>query len=540
MKKITSAIARRIQYGMAAFAGVIMTLLLNSCGSAPDAEKMLETIPADAFFVVRVDAGKIIDNAGIELKDDKYVLSDDLDKLYDQLPSDGRDAVDAILKGLPALDVKTFMVYMYDKERVIATCGLEHEKEAKLALEKELGKPSSEDGFDVFDNDGVVIAIKDNQVWLSDKLKYITKALDMAKEKNFTANEAASAYLMGEHAIAFTANIASVYDFAISEGGRSAEQQLETFKEYKDSYICMAVDLDGATIKYTCSAIDNTGKAVAPFQATEMINTDFLGYVPGNAIAVAAMGAPTSQVLDQINKTTNYRNQEFAKYIDGINGTIAFAVVPPASIGEMFRTENWGFTLMAHMPSYLSTDIMNMIVAQFNDPYYYTIVAEGDQYHVTSRYRTLFDSYNIYFGTFNDYLIISNRRISGGQSGTSLAKIFEGQRMEAYAALSKDNSLVAPLNLPFGAEAKFIGDSSESSLSLSLTGTSKKFIEAIISLAADQRLQRNIIEAVNSYSRQSYQDDYYNYGDSMIAEVEIVDDDYYYGEPVAPAEEYYY
>lgn len=511
---------------MAALAALAVMLMTGACSSAPSPDEVLETVPDDAVNVTRIDLKKIFDNAGIREEDGKYVLSDDLETLFDQLPSSARDRFEQALAALPGIDAENLFLWVTPKEELAFTVGLKHASEVSDALKKEYGAPVKEDGFEVYEMErDVIIAIRDNQLWVTDKLSHLTRALDRAGEAPYTANIGPSQYLLGERAVT---SVLSIQALAKASGSEIPE----SLRDYRNDFVCMSADLKGPALTAQTTLMNKDGKSTFPGDFFGEINMSALRYVPGNAFAVAALGRPAREVFELLYKEGMRRGDEASRMLEAVDGTSLMALMPPSDVSRIGDMHSLNYVMLTHMDREMTATMCENMCAAMGVPTNGT-----SHYSYTSAYGPIFDTggNTVNWGNYDGYFVVSSLPVSGGQNN-SLTTAFEGKRGVLWAALGADNALAKEFGLPFGLEFRATYDADCLNGMLRLTGSEQNFLEALIHLATDSKWQREVTGALMGMSGSGY----YDGADTEVAEeYEVYDEafepDYYGDEAVEEA-----
>lgn len=508
---------------MAALAALAVMLMTGACSSSPSPDEVLETVPDDAVNVTRIDLKKIFDNAGIREDDGKYVMSDDLETLFGQLPSSARDRFEQALAALPGIDAENLFFWVTPKEELAFTVGLKHASEVSDALKKEYGAPVKEDGFEVYEMErDVIIAIRDNQLWVTDKLSHLTRALNRADEAPYTANIGPSQYLLGERAVT---SVLSIPALAKASGSEIPEP----LRDYRNDFVCMSADLKGPALTAQTTLMNKDGKSTFPGDFFGEIDMSALRYVPGNAAIVAALGRPARELIDMMyNEGGMRRGDKASEMLDAVDGTSLFALIPPSSATRIADHKSWNYVMLTHMDQEHVNSMCGEICST-------TGVAENatSHYSFTHPYRpfSAVGGQTVNWGNYDGYFVASSLPVSGGQNN-SLTTAFEGKRGVLWAALGADNALVKELGLPFGLEFRATYDADCLNGLLRLTGSEQNFLEALIHLAADSKWQREVTGALMGMTGSGYYDDA---ATEVVEEYEVYDEAFepdYYGEEV--------
>ena len=141
---------------------VALAATLGACSDSGN--DLLETIPADATAIVRIDAESLAQSAGCKKDGTKWVPGETLDKVLDELKSTDKESIENMLALLGGLEAEDVFCFFHDGDAYLTATMLDAGRVGE-ALEKELGKPEDTDGFKVYEK-GVMTRGK--QLWIAD------------------------------------------------------------------------------------------------------------------------------------------------------------------------------------------------------------------------------------------------------------------------------------------------------------------------------------------------------------------------------------
>lgn len=503
------SIKRFCQMSVAALA-LMLTMMMGACSSAPSAEEILETIPANSLTVIRFDIKSMLDNAGVKESGGKYDLSDDLDRLFDELPSGVREKAEDLLRVLPAVDAENVFFFFTEKEEFAFTAGLKHAGEVADALKKEFGSPEKDGEFSIYEVDrDVRVILRKNQMWITESDSRLTRALDRAADDNFTSFIGPAQHLLESRTLSVVLNLKSIYKIS----GADFPAQLE---DYKKDFVTIDANLDGPALTVESSMMNADGKNTYPGDMFEEINTSFLRYIPGDATAVFAVGKPTEAFKDLVRSMIN----EASGRLFSIDGTSGFAFMMPNSFNEILEISNWNVIGFTHMPQDMVNELADSMYDQtpnvahqynYTNPWGYSMIGFGGP--------------TVYWGNYDGYLIYSTQPITSNNSN-SFTTALEGKRGAGCVLLPKSCPLMTEFEIPFGATATFALESDGAKGVLKLTGTEDGILESFIRLAADKKWQRRITDKFFGYQEAAYDDYDWDYTDYDEVAVEEVAEDY--------------
>lgn len=504
------SIKRFCQMSVAAVA-LMLTMLMGACSSAPSAEDILETIPANSLTVIRFDIKSMLDNAGVKESGGKYDLSDDLDRLFDELPSGVREKAEDLLRVLPAVDAENVFFFFTEKEEFAFTAGLKHAGEVADALKKEFGSPEKDGEFSIYEVDrDVRVILRKNQMWITESNSRLTRALDRAADDNFTSFIGPAQHLLESRTLSVVLNLKSISKVS----GADFPAQLE---DYKKDFVTIDANLDGPALTVESSMMNADGKNKYPGDMFEEINTSFLRYIPGDATAVFAVGKPTEAFKDLVRSVVHHVDEAVERVLS-VDGTSGFAMVMPETFNEILEQSNWNYIGFTHMPQAMVNELADGMFEQapnvahqynYTNPWGYSMIGFGGP--------------TVYWGNYDGYLMFSSQPITSNNNN-SFTTALEGKCAAGCVLLPKSCPLMTEFEIPFGATATFALESDGAKGVLKLTGTDDGMLESLIRLAADKKWQRRITDKFFGYQERSYDNYDWDYDDYEAVEEVAVED----------------
>lgn len=543
--------------------------VLSSCSKDGSSDKLVESIPSSAMFVVKFNPQQVIENAGCSVDNGKIVLSQ---KISDAIKGAGGPAAlnvaNEYLSYTEGINLDAIMMFATNPDAsdmaVIAT--LSDPEPVKKHLKELIGKEKEEDGFTVYkiDRDGV-IAIKDKMLWIANKLSVVNKHIENAKESSIASVKEISDVLAADNAFAYVISLPKI-NSTLKKRGVDVEHELVSdhvpaaiaskIAGVMDYYACGSMTLAGNTVSGEAFLVDEQGNRCQIGKLFNVIDTDFLKNIPAGANCVAACGniadadvkALVEEAAAELKKEisrNSYDNEELARMVSDLltkwDGTAAvaldcsyFARADMSSlIGmseyNMMNTvlENIKFIVMVHYPQSVVNGLADLLVNKANagnasvrtiSPNYYAAPLTPDM--------------SLYFGNLNGYFAMGN--FSENSGAMSLADKFSGKRMAIYTHADAIPSL-ARFGWDFGGESELWLDDDAVKFTAKLTGTNLNYLQAIIEPFTDMDNLQNMISYFNELSRSAYSYDYdfdddydYNYDDFAEFEEVAYDDEYMY------------
>lgn len=507
---------KRLSQWLLTTAVVALTLLTAACSSAPSAEDVLATVPDNSVVVFRINLKSALDNADIQLKDGKYVLSEDLESLMSEAPSGAQSQVEDFLKVLPAADIENIFVFVTEREEWAVTVGLSHAGAVEEGLKAELGAPEKDGDYKIFDIDRRThVMLRDNQLWLTDEVNKVKRAIERAEEESFTAYAGPSQYLLGDHSLAVAVNMKSVRKIA----DRGWPEALD---KYSKDFITFDSKLDGPAITACLSTMDAEGKCTFPGKLFTKLDTSFLRYVPDNAMVVVALGKPERELLSEMSSVI--RNAYTDTILSHVDGTSAFALIPPAD-GNLYsygNDNNWDYVALSHMQKDEIEEISNLFAFNMG-----VDINPACQYNYTSPWGSLvgFGGNAMYWGNYDNYLAASSQPLTASHTN-SFAATFEGKRAAACVVLPKNSPIPTELKLPFGASLTATYETDGVKAVFKLVGSNDAILKSIFHVVADKKWRREVVDGFFGENENRAEDVY------VYEDIEEVEPDYYGDEVV--------
>lgn len=528
--------------------------MLTSCSKDSGSDKIVENIPADAAFVVKLNPKQIVENAGCTVDNGKIVLAKSYqDAIKNAGGAPALSLVNQYLSYTEGVNLDALMVFgcSVNGNDVAAVATLSDEDAVKKNLKDLIGNKKEKDGFDVYDIDGGgVIAIKDNMMWFAGKFSTIANHIESAKKENLGKVAAIAELVSADNAFAMAANLpkfksqmGNIEQKLTREGvPASLSKKIANVTNY---YACCSFTLAGNTASGEFYLVDKEGKRNEFGKVLNVIDTSFLGNVPAKANSVAAAGsiadADIKSLLNQLAQEIAEDEPQNAVYTDlftKMDGTAAIAAeynalstVDPLTLIKMndqdlvkFILANLKVIAMAHYPQATVSNYTNLFADKFREMGVAVNTASNGLYTVNA--QNMFD---LYFGGKNGYLTMANFNETGNSG--NLADKFAGKRMMIYGQ-SDANPTLARFGWDFGGESELWLEADALKFRLALTGTKANFLQAIIEPLTDMNNLTNLMQYAQeieraTYSKYSSYYDYDNYYDYEPEEVTL-EPDYYY------------
>lgn len=466
---------------------VALAATLGACsGSGND---LLETIPADATAIVKIDAESLAKSAGCKKEGTEWVPGETLDKVLGELTSSDKAGIENALALLGGLKADNVFCFFHEGDTYLTATMLDAARVGD-ALEKELGKPDDADGFKVYDN-GVMTRGK--QLWIAESTEKLVKTLEAAKKSPAGNNKVMGGYLADDNqTLRIVVNAASVYK---NFGGLVAT--LPAANTYANAYWCYAINLDGNRATFRASFKDADGKALSAADNMEPIDPAVTALMPDNPIMGCAWGKVSDEIMDAMlsNAGPAARNM-LTPYLHAISGSAALGIAAPASFNDLLKPAGWTITLAIQYDEKTANEILGM-TSMLTTMGKASIEKLADQQCVT-----ITDAFGagkdakVYAGYINGMLAISTQQITANHTN-GLTKLSKGQCAASLIDLPVKGHIAEGFKMPFGltgtstmADETCIGE-------LTLDGSDKPVIESILALTVDKAFQRNVVETFN-------------------------------------------
>lgn len=165
---------------------LVLGVCLDSCSGNKDKKKLFETIPASTSGVMIVNLNEAMNQLEIKAEDGEVSYCSELSEVLSMADISKKDmkVIDKVVAGV-AMTMKTAVVFEYDEEPWVSFFVDDQDDFIKMLEEETDASFDKEDGGYMVWKD---IAIKDDQVWITEKLdtETISKFLDLEDEDKFS------------------------------------------------------------------------------------------------------------------------------------------------------------------------------------------------------------------------------------------------------------------------------------------------------------------------------------------------------------------
>lgn len=508
----------------------LVACMLTSCSKSGSGDKLVESVPASACFVMKFNPKQVVENMGCSVDNGKIVLSEKISNaIKTQAGAPALSAVNNFLAYTEGINLDAVVLFTTsDRGRDMALATTISDAETvKKHLKEIIGNEKEKDGFTVYDiEDGGVIAINDDMLWVAEKLSVIQKYIEDAAAGNISSLAGVADVIAADNALAFVALMPNIVD-----GHTAKEAEEELLKEgvpaglaadlasVVDCYVCASVKLNGNAADGEAYILDKDGKRKEFGKIVNVIDTDVLKNIPADANFVAATGNIADE---EIKGLIAQKYNELKSDPYGADAALGFGFLAeldgPAAIGfdmsslincdlsqffTMSENElskmvltNLKFALTAHYPA----DVVN----RFSEYVCSTLQSQGeapeavaDGFHKVA----VPDLFDMYFGNKNGYFTITN--YNGEGDCTALADKFAGKRAVIYSR-SDVNPTLAELGWNFGSEGMIWLEDDAIKSHIELTGTDANYLQAIIEPLTDPANIEKLMSMFSSLDKRVY------------------------------------
>lgn len=465
---------------------ITLLMVLGACSRSEN--DVLRTIPADAEMVAKMDLNAILNSAGCKEEGGKWVLGSELESLSKDMKDSERATMQGVLDALQAVDMENIFLFSFNRDMYL-TCGLKHADALAAELEKEYGAPVSFDGLKVYDG---TFAIRDNQMWITERTDRIADVLKSASKSSMATQEAVAKNLCANDAdISVATNYASsLRNVALLMPGFQLPDELN------NSFAVYKLHFDGNSARFEGCVIDAKGNSLAAADHMKPIGGTVCGFMPAAPIAAMAMGQFDDTVMDVMTSIMpGYLRAQVAEVLDAIDGSIGFGVAAPTDFANLLQPELWTFTLAVQCKKDKAEQLLellpmlaqnaNAIVTQHPDQLQMCVKGGFRQHH----------DLNAYVGYFDGTLVASTHKISA-DSNSGLSKQFGNYYFASMADVPASGDIVNGLGLPFGITAERHTGNDKSIGAATLDGSDRPFLAAIIGAITDHAMHRRVGENI--------------------------------------------
>ncbi len=472
---------------------VAMMAALTSCSGSSD---MTELIPADVQFAARINLRQPLENGGFTIdKDGKITLPDVLQKQLNGNPGVAMP-LQMALSAIEGTDIAECYVFSCKDGTDCVLLRLTDADKVEKTLKTYLGEPRKNDGTSYFDVDGFCFIIDDDILWGVDKVADVAKIKAAAKEKNIASISSINQLLASND---------NTFALAVSPKAIDVPQIAKYWG-------CLSLKFEGNVSEGEFALVDADGQRYPFGDAFGTVDTDILNNFPANSNVVAVLGPVKDASLKKYINKFAAQMGDMSDLLTGLDGTIGAAAYIPSSLAGLTSLEDVvgleGSLLAKYKPAALNNIISTIVTKSQLGGFEVTQTTNG--------YSTVVDGSTIYFGNLDNYLAISTVPLTKG-GNTSFKEAIEG----THGAICQKSKVLK--SSPMVVDSRTWMESDCIKAKATITGSSKKFIEAYIELLLNPDAQAEIENLIRAIMNQ-YRDEYgaaYGYGEGYDYDADI-------------------
>lgn len=450
--------------------------LLVALSSCSKSAAIYDTIPADVAAVVKVNAEPIVKALDIKTENGVLVLPDNLKKSVGT--SVNQPQLDLIAKLYTSIDVNNILMIIdggqvgFTTPSALLTFSITDSSKFNHALIELAGNKESSGGYDIYSAEGTCVLVKGDQAWITDghagnAVTTLDALLERADKKPLGKLTEVTDELADDDPVTMMINSA-----AYAQGATVANWA---------SILTMQFDAKGTKVVGKGHYFTADGKK-AKMPNTKNLDTDFLKYIPANAVLVLASGIDGSMDWDKIVKENSaqldYQSAAIlgtvVPFLKSLDGTTSVAVWPlDASAWSNPSLENIGFNLMLGVKK----DNRETILGQINMMITQVGIAGQPQGDMTVYALPGFGTIRV--GIVDDYVTVTNTPLASADN--SLKPIFSGNVSAMYLNIPSLALLGQGRGLPeWGIKGNITCEDDEFELEVEPVGTDMTFLQAIL------------------------------------------------------------
>lgn len=443
----------------------IIMLLNSSCSS--DKNKILESVPDDAEFVMTLNLFEFAQQANLSIEGGRLVMPREYSIIKENLPE---NFTKIIGQAVQAIDIENIVVFGYiNKDIAYMTFPVKNADALRELLkgdEFELERDRL-NGYEIYSesdsdyDECIVISNDETQAWFiprRDCVKYVEDFEFARKKNNILRYSGLASALTAD-------NITNaVFDMGCIDA---------MLGKY---WLTTSANIDRNSISINASAITTDGEHFDTKDLQE-ISPEFLSYMPANFIGVTAVGInPEGTWLNQVKMLCAQQRRystdfEMAQpYLEALDGTIAFGF-GPKSLKSFYSKDisDWEFITMVHMTPNKVTKLIDLI--KDNIP---GVKSDGKLNYIED------NGYRITFGNVDGYFAAAfNTDITKGNSN-SFSSDFNGKNYAMILQTPMLNEIIDNPTLNYSVKASMDIKKSVINIDLKLVGTDAPIIPTLM------------------------------------------------------------
>lgn len=468
---------KRIYYlcSRCAVAVAAVAVMLSVVGCSSDSS-LLSTVPSTAVAVAKVDAARLLREAGCSVDGNKATLTPSLDSLLSACGvADGFKAV----VGSGCVDLGSVIVYNPNGGDAVTVARLTDSDAFRDAVASQGVTWNAAGDFSLAQPAAgrLTLLVRDDICWLLDGRRdesYLTGLLAEADDKSIAGMPAVAKALDKDGtvcaAMAMGKGIAGFYDNP----------------DYQDSWLTAVLKADGKQLGMEAMLVNAEGKTLEYASGLDKIDTDFLDFMSPQDVLVAAVGidgdtnwpAVVTTLSSLMSRGDAMTLSVLTPYLSRIDGTLAVGISPAglALTAGNLSTETLAITVVARMKRGEASKTCKEIT-EFLSRSRMPMTEDNDMTVAVTPMGTF------RFGERDGYIVVTNREMPGaGASG--LQPRFDGKRFGLCADVAYGSGLMRSLRLPYGFTSTLSSTDKSAMLRVELAGTGGNILEVLIAEAA--------------------------------------------------------
>lgn len=418
---------------IAAIAAATLAIVATSCSGKPE---VLESVPATATTVVRVDLERFLTEAGCTVNDEGITLSDDLRQALDTATS-ARAAAADIFTRIKGLSLQTAVYFeMPDVEGGVLVLPVDDDEAVESLSKPEMKLIKDKDhGFVTFTDAErkTSVAINDNLCWMAALDPDATVAL-AKKARRAAKKESIADIRWKADALADDVPLRAI----ISIG----ETHTDIFGDnaYQSAYACIASGDGDSLLNIKAHIADADGNRLPPFPTPGAIDPDFIRFLSEchNVVAAIAIAEDFNwdAFLDSEGKSLPSANKIFMSsmepHLRNIDGTIAVGLRIDF---DNLSTDSLDFCVVVKMKAGGADGVIDKIREMAAESRQQLAMRDGF-------IRLPLENRTLRIGKIDNYLIVANHQPETATGCTVAPDLFSGKCAAMVAkGLSADKSL---------------------------------------------------------------------------------------------------
>lgn len=438
-----------------------MLLVLNSCTS--DRERLLESVPMDAEYVVTLDAVRLADQSGITVENGQLVLPSELSVIKDNIPA---EALSTMGKIAEAIDLRNIVVFGYANKGTAYLTAKPRDLEQLRSILEENKIESTTEGWRetwALGSEALVIDTENNQIWVIEK-----RDLDRIDEFRRGSSDNSILRYSGIADVLTADNIANMAaDLSTLDAGLG------------NNWLTGSSNIKDNAIVAEMTAMTPDGKTLDS-DFLKPVDIDFLRYMPANFIGAMAIGInPESEWVSQMQKGIEKTNDRQARvmfgeampYLKALDGTVAIGFGPKnkASLLDPESPQQWQTLLMAHMRQNKVNELTELLRS----------LLPGSTEAGKGLYRFSSQDFSLVYGTVDGYFAAATGMDLKPDKSNAFTEVFDGKPFAMVLQTPLLSSIVDDPSLAYSIKATMQTNGPTLNFRLDLVGTDSKIVTTL-------------------------------------------------------------